>query len=308
MPNFVKKIIDLVDKNVNEEIEIRTGEITADNGDGTYDVKISNADSATPDVETMYYNDIFSVGEIVDIGFEYGNKESPKILGHSKKIAQEPAEVEVDYSGGGLQTKTVTLYTILQPNSLCRFGNAQDDSYSLCHNSVDGSDLYYFAVDNSETITIGQYYYPVPTGDDYWIFRGYILLDTSSIPVNANITSATLKIYILAFTSIDTNFYVIIQDGQPDYPHNPVVASDYDCLKYGNNGGQLNTSTISGGGYYNIPLTSNGINWINKGGITKFCLRSSKDIAGIAPPQDEDNYIEIDQMENAIKLTITYTI
>lgn len=111
MSKFAKKIKDSIDKSIDHKTTIRTGEITVDNGDGTYDVKISQSDSAYPDVETMYYNAVFSVGEIVDIGFEYGCKESPKIMGHSKTIAQEPKEVEVDYSGGGTQTVTTTVYS-----------------------------------------------------------------------------------------------------------------------------------------------------------------------------------------------------
>jgi len=99
LPNFV----DSIEKNVIRHIKyrgtIRTGEITADNGDETYDVKIAMSDQSYPSVETLYHNDVFQVGEIVTLGFEYGSKEIPKILGHGKKVAQDPVEVEVDYSG-----------------------------------------------------------------------------------------------------------------------------------------------------------------------------------------------------------------
>ena len=99
MSDFVNDII----KNSVNQIKYRNtivnGEITAANSDGTYDVKIANANSAYPSVETILYNETFSIGEIVDIAFEYGNKEAPKIIGHSKKIAQSPVVVEVDYSG-----------------------------------------------------------------------------------------------------------------------------------------------------------------------------------------------------------------
>jgi len=111
--NFYKDMT----KNVVDQIKYRetyvTGEITVDNGDGTFDVKINNASNAYKNVETRNYGAVFSVGEIVDIGYEYGSKESPKILGSAKKIAQEPKQVEVDYSGGcaGLQTKTATINT-----------------------------------------------------------------------------------------------------------------------------------------------------------------------------------------------------
>ena len=113
MSNFIKDII----KNANEQIKykntVTTGEITVDNGDGTYDVKITNASSAYPNVETINYDAVFSVGEIVDIIFEQGCKESPKIIGHSKKIKQEPKQVEVDYSGGCAGMQTITTVTTL---------------------------------------------------------------------------------------------------------------------------------------------------------------------------------------------------
>jgi hypothetical protein len=92
-----------LNQNVIDQIKYRgtilTGEITKDNDDGTYDVKISQADDPYPNVETAFYDEIFSVGEIVVVTFEDGNKERPRIWGHAKKIAQEPKIVEVDYSG-----------------------------------------------------------------------------------------------------------------------------------------------------------------------------------------------------------------
>jgi len=101
MSNFINDLI----KNSNDQIKykntVTTGEITKDNGDGTYAVKINNADEAIPVVDTLHYDAIFSVGEIVTIGNENSCKESPKILGHAKKLKQEPIEVEVDYTGGG---------------------------------------------------------------------------------------------------------------------------------------------------------------------------------------------------------------
>jgi len=104
-----------LNKNVIDQIKYRgtilTGEITKDNDDGTYDVKISQADEAYPNVETAFYGETFSVDEIVIVTFEDGNKERPRIWGHAKKIAQEPKIVEVDYSGGA-RVETLNAYSI----------------------------------------------------------------------------------------------------------------------------------------------------------------------------------------------------
>jgi hypothetical protein len=112
MSNFIDDII----KNANDQIKYKetvvTGEVTADNGDGTYNVKIANSPTAYPNVETATYGDTFSVGEIAIITFEYGNKEMPRLWGHAKKIAQSPVNVEVDYSGsaGSASVETIPAY------------------------------------------------------------------------------------------------------------------------------------------------------------------------------------------------------
>ena len=330
---------------------VMTGEVTAVNSDGTYNVKIAQAGSAYPNIDTLDYNANFSVGEIVDIAFEYGNRELPKIMGTAKKIAQEPSVVETDYSsgtGGGKQTEIVTISAM---NTLSGYFVAylySSYGYSTIHNSVDGSDLV-----SSPYVTIFDYrenYGDLDIGQGasisgpyfdgyratYEINRSLIFFDTYSIPTGAIITSAVLSLYCLQKRIRTTyhhstspywtygagnNFNVVIQNGQPNYPRNPVVNSDYDCSKYGNNGGEANTSDINDEEYKDITLNSNGIAWINKGGITKFCVRSSRDIASIAPEftldsEDIDNCVS--SQENIEfdlgyygflpKLTITYEI
>lgn len=48
-------------------------------------------------------------------------------------------------------------------------------------------------------------------------------------------------------------------------------------------------------GYFSIELNQQGIDWINKGAgaISKFCLRTDKDIGGVAPTKDVNKYLEI---------------
>jgi len=104
-----------LNKNVIDQIKYRetiiTGEIKTDNGDGTYGVEISQSGKTYPNVETAHYGDVFTVGEIAIITYEYGNKERPRLWGHAKKIAQEPKIVEVDFSGGA-RVETLNAYSI----------------------------------------------------------------------------------------------------------------------------------------------------------------------------------------------------
>jgi hypothetical protein len=140
-------------------------------------------------------------------------------------------------------------------------------------------------------ITIGQRKQPgIPTST-YYIYRGFVFFNTSVLPSNAYLDNATLSIYKKDDYST-TDFDITIQNGQPTYPHNPMQSSDYNKNYYSGNGGMLNTSMFTSG-YNAIPLSN--LNLINKTGITKLCLRSSRDINGNTPTGSE--YINVHSNE-----------
>jgi len=116
-----------------------------------------------------------------------------------------------------------------------------------------------------------------------------------------------LSIYIINDKS-DTDFNVTVQSGQPTYPHIPLEPSDYYYGYYTGNGGSRNTSEISGTGYWNITLNSEGRSWIRTNGITKLCLRSSRDINSQEATQNEQIvfYAREKGQDYAPKLYITY--
>ena len=309
MSNFIDEVI----KNAKDQIKYKetvvTGEVTADNGDGTYDVKIANSPTAYPNVETATYGDTFSVGEIAIITFEYGNKEMPRLWGHAKKIKQNPVEVEVDYSGGtggGGQTVEITKYCTSASGVIS--ATEKTNNYNKIHDSIDGDDLYNIGV-YTGSIFVDQAYNGI---DRYGLERGYILFDTSAIPIGAIISSAILYLYCIS-KSTTTDCNIVIQDGQPTYPHNPPTETDWYYANYKNNGGQKLASSFTLNSYNTITLNSNGVAWINKGGITKLCLRTSQDISKTAPVNDS-SYIGFIASEtysgssNYAKITITYTI
>ena len=117
----------------------------------------------------------------------------------------------------------------------------------------------------------------------YYVYRGFVFFDTSTLPSNAFLDSATLSFYKKDDYST-TDFSITVQNGQPVYPHNPLQSSDYNRNYYAGNGGTYNTSGLHNG-YNNISLTQLG--WITKGGTTKLCLRSSRDINGNTPTGNE---------------------
>ncbi len=144
---------------------------------------------------------------------------------------------------------------------------------------------------------------------DYTIYRGFVYFDTSDIPTDATITSAVLSFKIHSEAVNEGNGKIVVQNGQPDYPHSSMVVGDYDCDNYSNNGGQsVAIDSLSDSEYNEITLNSNGRAWINKGGITKFCLRNSRDIDNITIA--ENNRVAIYGSEKGEgyrpKLEITY--
>ena len=157
---------------------------------------------------------------------------------------------------------------------------------------------------DSMTSRVGQRYYGAV---QYRVDRSFPYFDTSILPDNITITSVVLGLCIQGNYST-TDFNVTIQNGQPSHPDTPFTLYDYNYLYYSGDGGSRNTSSITSLDYWNITLSATGLSWIQVDGMTKLCLRSSKDIAGVAPTGDE--YITFWSAEQGLayspKLYVTY--
>jgi len=107
------------------------------------------------------------------------------------------------------------------------------------------------------------------------------------------------------------DFDLVIQDGQPTYPHDPLEMGDYNMANYSGDGGSINTSTWVTDDYNTITITE--LDWIQKGdgAVTKLALRSSKDIDDIEP--DDESAVtfwsadEVEVGERRPKLIVNYT-
>jgi hypothetical protein len=139
----------------------------------------------------------------------------------------------------------------------------------------------------STTFSIGQQ--PPGIFPTYYVYRGYLFFDTTTLPSNAYIDNATLGLYKSTDYST-TDFLITVQNGQPTYPHDPLQTGDYNKNQYSGSGGVINTSGLFNG-YNNITLTNDGKSWLNQAGITKLCLRSNRDINGNTPTNNE--YVKI---------------
>jgi hypothetical protein len=83
--------------------------------------------------------------------------------------------------------------------------------------------------------------------------------------------------------SLNKNFNLTVQNGQPEHPQNPFILSDFWQSYYSGDGGTINMTEPTRYVPFIIQLNSDGESWINKTGITKLCLRSSNDISGEEP-------------------------
>jgi hypothetical protein len=115
----------------------------------------------------------------------------------------------------------------------------------------------------------------------YNINKIMLVFNTGAIPADAIILSAYIALFQTALWM--TSDTLVVQNGQPTFPHNPVVVGDFDRTQYAGNGGSL---PVGGGTvkYIYIPLNSTGLGWINKGGFTKLCVRTQNEIDGLSTP------------------------
>jgi hypothetical protein len=135
---------------------------------------------------------------------------------------------------------------------------------------------------SNSTLLVGQ-------DPSYRVARGFVLFNTSSIPDDATITTITLQLYGASDAS-DTDFAVLVYSGQPSHPHVPLIPQDYNADNYPVNAssGMFLTSSFSLSGYTNLSLYTT---TINKTGITKLLLWSSRDNNTIAPLPAMNEYV-----------------
>jgi hypothetical protein len=180
---------------------------------------------------------------------------------------------------------------------------ADGDNYSIVHGASWGTVHY-----DMQWLSVGQRMYASPGPvSDFYLWRGGLFFDTSSLPGDASISSAVLSLYGESEASF-RDFEITVVDGWG--LHEPLVPSDYGYLGSQNvSGGSFDTAGFSTSGYNDIPLNETGMGWISKTGITKFGLRSSKDIGDIAPTSWE--YVDIYASEQGEgyqpRLVVTYT-
>ncbi len=124
--------------------------------------------------------------------------------------------------------------------------------------------------------------------NDYTVGRAFISMDTSDIPDGANITAAKLFIVLGTVSKGETDAGQATLHVVEGNHSSPLVLSDFGpALSQAVSGGSLTlaqqVSAGDGNKILTMDLNATGIGWINKTGITKFCLRLAGDIDGSTP-------------------------
>lgn len=162
------------------------------------------------------------------------------------------------------------------------YGNDPTD-YNSAWSTGDAAD------DAGKYLFVGQYHSYIGTvtkPGGYTVYRSFLKFDTSVIPTDATITDAKLKLYGDGNYS-DTDFYIRIQKWTGDTPIDTGDFTAYDGINYDD--GTYNTSNFIKDDYNTINISNFDI--ITKGGYTKICLRSSRDISKTAPSLNTNEYV-----------------
>lgn len=145
--------------------------------------------------------------------------------------------------------------------------------------------------------------------DDFNVIdRGFVPFDTSSIPVSAPISSASLNIYVTSKTNNDNDgldYVTVVQTNQPSSA--ALTTADYDNAGGVNAtegvsvGDRKDITSITTGAYLSFTLNSTGIGWIKKSGEVSNCgstagftclgLREGHDITNTAVGYAQQNYM-----------------
>ena len=197
------------------------------------------------------------------------------------------------------------------PNSLDYYGYSQQIQVPSTGSIINA---YITVQDNATGYTgqkaCGQLLWTMPVGTvNIFIGRVPVFFDTSVLN-GLTIVGATAS-FNVSYLYGTQDFDIVIQNGQPYWPKyyfESSAASNYNASNYSGTGGSVNTSSLSVSGYFDIPLNSTGISWINTTGTTKFIRRSSRDIARVIPMDSVAEYLNFGGETGDINSPYSYLI
>jgi len=155
---------------------------------------------------------------------------------------------------------------------------------------------------NATSVQPGQY---KKVSSPIWnVMRDGLVFDLSALPPDAEITAATLKIYVNSDSS-DTDFLIFACEVNLS---SPPTYSDYS--NFGASFGMLTTVGIAVGAFNSIVFNSTGIAYVNSAiqvGEVEIGLRSWNDFIQAAPTQNEYVTLSGQAQSNRPVLELTYS-
>lgn len=150
---------------------------------------------------------------------------------------------------------------------------------------------------------------------NYEIWRGFLPFDTSSLPDDAVIDSATLYVYVYAHNDATGDGYInIVQTTQDP---TDLTVNDYDAMTVDSptlGGTQLDLADVINDQYNLIDFNATGLTWVDVDGYTKIGVREKYDIEDTPPAvtstgnEIDIRYVNNSGTENDPYLEITYHI
>ena len=177
-------------------------------------------------------------------------------------------------------------------------------TYTLNYNNARDAASATTVYDSNQYILIGY-------GSAPALFRGFLYFNTATIPANSVISAASVSVYVPSScpAGVSGGQDMLLQNGQPTYPSSALDVGDFDRTLY-SSGGSSKINVTGGDNEWKIfTLTATGIEWINKGGVTKLCLRGEFDISPTIPTSNMEMWIYASE-HGSLKptLSITYTL
>lgn len=167
------------------------------------------------------------------------------------------------------------------------------DDWETCRNSTQGTSVW----QGLEVGTVGSIF----TEYGYMIARPFLFFDTSSIPSNATITSATLNIYAGQWQNGNKKFHVV-----PSNASIPLSVEDFSMIEYISGGSVTPSAPFF---WMEIPLNSSALNWIKPGDMTQFAIVHEYDFNNVTPTEPNDVLIAFaEDADHKPYLTITYEV
>jgi hypothetical protein len=153
----------------------------------------------------------------------------------------------------------------------------------------------------------------------YKMYRVFLPFDTSTLSDEADVTAASLNVYIISKIDQIGNYITVVQTFQAS--NTVLVEDDFDqCGDAIDNptegvdvGQRKDIGSISTSAYLTFTLNSTGVSWVSKTGYTKLGIRDEEDTTDGGNPTHENSNVSISSSEETgisqdPYLSITYTV